>query len=319
MTAHPLEDRGHEAFDEDPDPDLPDASLDDAAVDAAADPTGGDAGLDDTDPGLPPEVLPWLRGLFGPGDTADAVRRVLDAAGAAGAGTRALAATFPRAEILVADRSPARLARAAIRAARAGIGDRVGTRRADHPADHAALGPAELVWTGNACRRLGDQQWALTGLAAALRPGGILAVAERGLPPRYLPRDIGIGRPGLQARLDAVEESLIAADRARLPGSVPVVEDWPRLLAAAGLVPTGSRTFLVDLPAPLGLAARRRLHARLTRLLAEAGDLLDLVDRLTVEELVDGDACTGILWRPDAFYLTAVTVHTARLCAPRAC
>ncbi|MGW2857144.1 hypothetical protein ACWDAZ_36405, partial [Streptomyces sp. NPDC001215] len=28
---------------------------------------------------------------------------------------------------------------------------------------------------------------------------------EGGLPARFLPRDIGIGRPGLQARLDAVE------------------------------------------------------------------------------------------------------------------
>jgi hypothetical protein len=97
-----------------------------------------------------------------------------------------------------------------------------------------------------------------------------------------------------------------------------VVEDWPCLLAAAGLVPTGTRTFLIDLPAPLGLAARRYLHTRLTRLLVEIGDRLDLGDRLTLEQLVDGDTCTGILWRPDAFYLTAVTVHTARLCRDRA-
>ncbi|MFL0392811.1 MULTISPECIES: hypothetical protein [Streptomyces] len=38
-------------------------------------------------------------------------------------------------------------------------------------------------------------------------------------------------------------------------------------------------------------------------------------DLTTLDALVDPDAPTGILWRPDAFYLTATTVHTARACA----
>ncbi|WP_236242248.1 hypothetical protein [Streptomyces sp. CC228A] len=195
------------------------------------------------------------------------------------------------------------------------MGARVTTHRAELPTGYDRLGPADVIWTGGAVPRLGDQQAALKALAAELRPGGLLAVAEPVLPPRFLPRDIGLGRPGLQARLDAASEDHAAALRARLPGATSVVEDWPALLACAGLVPTGTRTFLIDLPAPLGLPARRHLHTRLTRLLGVLGDRLDLADRLTVEQLVDGDACTSILWRPDAFYLAAVTVHTARLCA----
>jgi SAM-dependent methyltransferase len=229
-----------------------------------------------------------------------------------------LARVFPQANVIAVDRSAQLLARAEVRAAERGLTGRITTRRAERPDQFGRLGPAELIWTGNVCRHLGDQQAVLRSLASALRPGGVVAVAERGLPPRFLPRDIGMGRPGLQARLDAALEAQFAAERARLPGATSVVEDWSYLLASAGLVPTGTRTFLIDLPAPLGLSARRHLHTRLHRLLAALGDRLDLVDRLTVEQLLDGDACTGILWRPDAFYLTAVTVHTARLCRPRA-
>ncbi|MFF5972939.1 class I SAM-dependent methyltransferase [Streptomyces sp. NPDC012769] len=261
----------------------------------------------------------WLRGLLGPEDRVTAaVRRIVDVGSGPGAASCVLARAFPRAEVVAVDRSAPLLARAQVRAAERGLTGRITTRRAERPEEFGRLGPADLIWTGNVCRHLGDQQAALRSLASALRPGGLLAVAERGLPPRFLPRDIGIGRPGLQARLDAAVEERFAAARATLPGSTSVVEDWPCLLASAGLVPTGSRTFLIDFPAPLELAARRHLHTWLGRLLDEVGERLDTVDRLTVEQLLDGDACTGILWRPDAFYLTAVTVHTARLCRPRA-
>ncbi|MFJ6664362.1 class I SAM-dependent methyltransferase [Streptomyces sp. NPDC091383] len=263
------------------------------------------------------EAAGWLRDLLVPADRVAAVRRVLDVGSGPGAASCELARVFPRAEVVAVDRSPAQLVRARTRAAALGLTGRLSTRPAEQPEEFGALGPADLVWTGNVCRHLGDQQAAVTSLASALRPGGLLAVCERGLPPRFLPRDIGIGRPGLQARLDAALEDRFAERRARLPGATSVVEDWPRLMAAAGLVPAGTRTFLIELPAPLGPAARGYLRARLARLLAEIGDRLDLADRLTVEQLLDGDACTGILWRPDAFYLRAVTVHTARLCAGR--
>ncbi|MET9953716.1 methyltransferase [Streptomyces sp. NPDC006339] len=265
------------------------------------------------------DAAQWLRGLLGPEDrVTEAVRRIVDVGSGPGAASCALARAFPRAEVVAVDRSAPLLARAEARAAERGLTGRITTRRAERPEEFGRLGPADLIWTGNVCRHLGDQQAALRGLARALRPGGLLAVAERGLPPRFLPRDIGIGRPGLQARLDAAVEERFAAARDRLPGSTSVVEDWPCLLASAGLVPTGSRTFLIDFPAPLDLAPRRHLHTRLARLLDELGDRLDPVDRLTVEQLLDGDARTGILWRPDAFYLAAITVHTARLCRPRA-
>jgi hypothetical protein len=107
---------------------------------------------------------------------------------------------------------------------------------------------------------LGDQDDAVRRLAALVRPGGVLAIAEGGLSLRSLPRDIGIGRPGLEARLDVAREEWFAEMRAVQPGAVSTVEHWPGLLAAAGLSPCGTRSFLVEHAAPLD-PATRAVHA----------------------------------------------------------
>ena len=139
----------------------------------------------------------WLSGLAGDG----AVRRVLDVGAGPGVIAGLLAEVFPAAEVVAVDQSAALLERARARA-----GGRLGTQQADLPAEFDKLGEADLIWSGNAIHHLGDQQAALTALAGRLRSGGLLAVAESGLPARYLPRDFGLGRPGFQARLDAVHE-----------------------------------------------------------------------------------------------------------------
>ncbi|WP_335941401.1 class I SAM-dependent methyltransferase [Streptomyces sp. PTD5-9] len=247
----------------------------------------------------------WLRDLLGGVDA----RRVLDVGSGPGVVAGLLAAAFPGAEVVAVDQSPALLERA-----RARSSGRIAIQQADLPDEFDRLGTADLIWSANAVHHLGDQQAALTALAASLRPGGLLAVAERGLPVRFLPRDIGLGRPGLQARLDAGNEDGFTTMRAELPGSVDEAEDWPAMLARAGLVPTGTRTFLTDLPAPLGLPAREYLRTRLARQRDQFGERLDDQDRAALDTLLDADAPAGILWRPDTFYLTATTVHTARSC-----
>jgi hypothetical protein len=158
---------------------------------------------------------------------------------------------------------------------------------------------------------LGDQQEALDRLAAALREGGLLAISEGGLPLRFLPRDIGLGRPGLAARIEAVREEWFTAMRADLPGSTAVVEDWPAMLRRAGLTPAGSRTFLTDLPAPLDDSAREYLHTHLGRIREVLDSGLAAEDLRTIDALLDDDSPHSIRRRPDAFCLMADTVHTA--------
>src|SRR5690606_7902869 len=125
------------------------------------------------------------------------VERVLDVGSGPGVMSCLLAETFPSAEVVAVDAGASLLDRVAARAGGRGLGGRVVTRQAELPDGLDDLGEADLVWSSHVLHHLGDQQQALTRLAARLRPGGLLALAEGGLPMRFLPRDIGFGRPGL--------------------------------------------------------------------------------------------------------------------------
>lgn len=260
------------------------------------------------------QAADWLRTLLGGSEERAegeaSVRRVWDVGAGPGVVTCLLARAFPHAEVVAVDPAPELLARARDRAARLGLADRFRTHRAELPGDALEeLGTADLIWTSKVLHHVGDQRAAVALLADRLRPGGVLAVAEGGLPDRVLPRDIGIGRPGLQARLDAAQEEWFARMRTELPGYRKTVEDWPALLTAAGLADTASRSFLLDLPAPLDGTVRDHITARLTRAAEQYGDLLDATDRDTLTRLTDPTDEASIAHRPDTFLLTARTVH----------
>ncbi|MEU9120170.1 class I SAM-dependent methyltransferase [Streptomyces sp. NPDC048506] len=238
-------------------------------------------------------------------------RRILDIGSGPGVAACRLAGVFPQAEVTAVDGTPELLARAEQRAARLGV--RLRTQAAEFPAGLADLGPADLVWSGQVVHHVGDQQDALNRLAALLNPGGVLAIVEGGLPPRWFPRDLGFGRPGLQERLDAALADRFTRMRAELPGTVAVVEDWPGMLRTAGLTDAHSRTFLVEHPAPLpeGPQTPQRLFARrsLERYREVLAELLDPEDLVTLDRLLDPADPACVDRRPDLFLLTAKTVH----------
>ncbi|MEU1176929.1 class I SAM-dependent methyltransferase [Streptomyces sp. NPDC005820] len=222
------------------------------------------------------------------------------------------AETFPGARVLAVDGSEPLLKRAGERAARLGYADRFGTLAGELPGVLDELDyPADLLWAGRSLHHLGDQRAALTAFAERLAPGGTLAIMEGGLPSRFLPRDIGLGRPGLESRLDALQEEWFAQMRADLPGSVEVAEDWPALLGSAGLKHTRSRSFLLDLPAPASDRARTYIADWLGRLREIYGDALDPEDRAALDRLLDPADPAGVRRRSDVFVLAAHTVHTA--------
>ncbi|MYT30287.1 MULTISPECIES: class I SAM-dependent methyltransferase [unclassified Streptomyces] len=270
------------------------------------------------------QAAAWLRALLaadgpdagpaapGPPLRPVAVRRVLDVGSGPGVVSCLLARAFPDAEVCAVDATEALLDRARARAARLGLADRIHTHCAEVPHGLDALGGADLIWSSKALHHVGDQRGAVAALAAHLRPGGLLAIAEGGLAPRFLPRDIGIGRPGLQARLDAAAEDWFTAMRAALPDATDTLEDWPAFLANAGLRTPLTRSFLLDLPAPLHDDARRYLQAHLTRAVEHYADQLDADDVSTLTRLIDPHDPAGITRRPDVFLLSAQTVHTAR-------
>ncbi|MEV6162909.1 class I SAM-dependent methyltransferase [Streptomyces sp. NPDC052052] len=254
------------------------------------------------------EAARWVAAL----PTAPRVGRVLDIGSGPGVITCLLAEVFPEAEVVAVDGTPALLERTRARAQRLGLGDRVRTRQAEMPDGLSVLGEADLIWVGNALHHVGDQRAALAGLGALLAPGGTLALVEGGLPARQLPRDIGMGRPGLEARLDAITADWFQDMRASLPGTRRETEDWNALFTAVGLDPQGTRSFLLDLPAPLDGPARDHVIAEFARRREMLAPSLSAEDVAVLDRLLDPEDPAGLHHRPDLFLLTARTVHLAR-------
>lgn len=237
---------------------------------------------------------------------------IVDAGSGPGVIACLMAETFPGARVVAADAAEPLLERARSRAAHEGVADRFDTLVGELPESLAELDyPVDLLWASRSLHHLGDQRAALAAFAARLAPGGTLAILEGGLHARYLPREIGFGRPGLQARLDAAQEDRFARMRAELPGAVTETEDWPALLTAAGLKHTGTRSFLLDIPAPVPARTRAFVAAWLTRTRDIHADALDVEDRATLDRLLDPADPGSVHRRPDVFVLAAHTGHRA--------
>lgn len=252
------------------------------------------------------QAIAWLR------ERPAAVRRILDIGSGPGVTTCQLAAAFPDADVLAVDGEPALLSRTTDRAARLGLASRVRTHEADLSADLTSLGRADLIWTSHVLHHLGDQRAAVARLAALLQPGGVLAIAEGGLPTRFLPRELGFGRPAFESRLDAVQEAWFTEMRESLPGAVTEPEDWPTMLKAAGLESPKTRTFLAEVPAPVDEKSREYIIRAFTRSQDLLAAHLDQDDRETLTHLLDPNAEDGLHHRQDLRVLTARTLHTAR-------
>ncbi|MET8678542.1 class I SAM-dependent methyltransferase [Streptomyces sp. NPDC004647] len=248
------------------------------------------------------QALAWLA------ERVPDVRSVLDVGTGPGVAACSFAELIPAASVLAVDGSGELLDLARSRAARLGVGDRLATRQVTLPDDLAELPQADIVWVSGVVHHLPDPVAALRALGALVRPGGLLAVREGGLPTRFLPDGAA---PGLLSRLEAVSEDLVAA--AQHPaGVVPRAADWPDLLREAGLHPAGSKSFLLDLPAPVTTNVREWIHGRLAMLLRLAAEDVSGADRALLDRLLDPAAPDGLLRRSDLFLLAASTVHTAR-------
>ncbi|MPZ63066.1 MAG: methyltransferase domain-containing protein [Propionibacteriales bacterium] len=230
----------------------------------------------------------------------------------------ALAEALPdEARVLAIDSSEELLAEARANLTAAGIpADRAQLGRADLEDGPDALravvpGAADLVWESAAVHHVADQQAAVDALAGLLAPGGRLALAEDGLSRRCLPWDIGVGEPGLEVRLEAANDVWFRRMRRALPGWVPMPYGWTAALDRAGLVEVGTRTWLLEKPAPLPDEDRTSIVDRLGRWverLTEA-EVLPEADLRAWERLLDPDAEEWLGHRDDLYSLQARSVH----------
>ncbi|MEU0304133.1 class I SAM-dependent methyltransferase [Streptomyces sp. NPDC006175] len=212
----------------------------------------------------------------------DGVAHVVDLGSGTGTGTFALLERFPQARVTAVDSSPAMLARL-VEAARAkGLGDRVDTLETDAGAGLAGITDADLVWASASLHHVDDPAAALDGVRAALRPGGLVAVAELDGMPRFLPDDAVADRPGLEARCRAALDGLHAEQMPHMGA------DWGAMLAGAGLLVEDERTERLELRGPLPPGVGRYAHVVLDRIRGALDGRADPADLAALGTLVDG-------------------------------
>jgi len=232
---------------------------------------------------------------------------VLDVGSGPGVAACRLAQLLPGATVLAADGSAPLLALARERAQQLGLGDRIATREVKLPDGLADLPRADLIWVSGVAHHLPDPAAGVRAFADLLRPGAVLALREGGLPLHCLP---AAADGGLTARITVVDNTL-SQRHAHPMGAIVAPRSWPELLAEAGLSDVRSRSFLLDLPAPLSAQARRHLARTLHRTRNLLAPHLAADDLTRLDVLTDPDHPESVLHRPDAFMLRATTVHTA--------
>ncbi|MBF6236860.1 methyltransferase domain-containing protein [Nocardia otitidiscaviarum] len=228
-----------------------------------------------------------------------------------GAGTAAVAlahAVGPRGRVYAVDLDPAMLEATMAAAHDAGVGDRI--RPVLHDLEDGAPPLPEAVdavWSSWCVHHARDWDAATRALVGMLRPGGVLCLAEGGLPTRCLPWDTGIGRPGLEIRLDEAHDRhftqwFFGRAGAKRPG-----RGWADILARAGLTDVTAFTELVDIPAPLPAEVRGVVLAELAARVGRAGPFLTADDAAAWQRLLDPDDAAWLGHRHDLVLLTART------------
>ncbi|WP_432103630.1 class I SAM-dependent methyltransferase [Streptomyces sp. bgisy091] len=210
------------------------------------------------------------------------VRHVVDLGSGTGTGTFALLERFPRATVTPVDSSPTMLARL-VEAARAkGLGDRVRPLEADAGAGLAGVEDADLVWASASLHHVDDPAAALAGARAALRPGGLLAVAELDGLPRFLPDAGEEGGPGLEARC---REAMDALHGEQVPH---LGADWGQRLTEAGFTVEHEQTERLELRAPLPEGVGRYARIVFSRIRGALEGRTAPADLAGLDALLDG-------------------------------
>jgi SAM-dependent methyltransferase len=247
------------------------------------------------------EVTAWIQDLAG--DLAP--HRILDLGAGTGAGSLALLQRFEGADAVALDVSAQLLHRLRDKARVLGVAGRVRTIEADLDAAWPAIDPVDLAWASLSLHHMADPDRVLCDVFAALNPGGLLAVLEMGSFPRFLPDNLGLGRPGLEARCHAILADRRAAELPYL-GS-----DWGPRLSQAGFTIEAERSFAIDLTPPLPAATGRYAAATLRRIRSHLDGQLSAGDLAALDALI-GDGPDSILRRDDLTVRSGRTGWLAR-------
>ncbi|MFI6055547.1 methyltransferase [Streptomyces violascens] len=233
-------------------------------------------------------------------------RHIVDLGCGTGAGTFALLARFPEAEVTAVDSSADHLRRLREKAEASGVGDRVRTVKADLDAAWPGLGAPELVWASASMHHMADPARTLRKVHELLAPGGLFAVVELAGFPYFLPEGGPEERPGLEKRIHAASDHHHAE---HLPHRGA---DWGPELAGAGFTVEEARTIAVHLDGSDNEAIRRYALRGLQRMRGTVAQSLPAEDLTALDRLLAPDGPHSILRRTDLAVRTERTVWAAR-------
>ncbi|WP_336714449.1 class I SAM-dependent methyltransferase [Arthrobacter sp. USHLN218] len=241
------------------------------------------------------EIADWAAGL-----AAAAPRTIVDLGAGTGAGSIALARRFPSAEVAAVDNSPHMLGRLSEAADRHGLGGRIHPLQADLDEDWPDIREAGLIWAASSLHEVAEPDRILADAFSALASNGLLVAIEMDTLPRFLPRDVGLGEPGLELRC---HEALARAGWNAHP-------DWREPLERAGFRVAAQRSFTPE--ARPGEAAGRYAHAFLTRIRRALDGELSAADRRTLDHLLDAGNPDALANRGDLAVRVSRTAWAAR-------
>lgn len=222
-------------------------------------------------------------------------RTIVDLGAGTGTGTLALAHRFSTARIVSVDSSPEMAARLRELTHDEGLADRVEVREADLDEAWPAPYGVDLVWAALSLHHAVDPNRLLVQTLDALAPGGLLVVIEMEALPRFLPDDLGFGRPGVEARCHALLREL----------NWNAHPDWEPSLTRAGFEPVEQRTFGID-SLPDGPLLARYARLFLTRIRSGLADRLGDDDLNALDRLLSPGNPESLEERAD------LTLHSPR-------
>jgi len=228
-------------------------------------------------------------------------RTIVDIGSGTGTGTVALARRFVDAELIAVDNDPRMLERVRNAATEAGAATRIRTMEADLDDRWPDVGDVDLIWAALSLHHIADPDRLFRSARSALTSGGLLAAVEMDGLPRFLPDDIGLGRPGLESRCHALASGNGWNEH----------PNWTEYLHRAGFEVLEERRVDIDLdPAPDGTVEYATLM--LERMRTGIGDRLDPDDRATLDRLLDPGDPAALRNRRDLSVRGSRTVWTAR-------
>ncbi|GAA3542526.1 hypothetical protein GCM10022222_27780 [Amycolatopsis ultiminotia] len=232
--------------------------------------------------------------------------QIVDLGSGTGAGTFALLARFPEAQVTAVDSSADHLHRLREKAREDGRADRVRTVQADLDGQWPDLGEPDLVWASASLHHMADPGGTLRQVHDLLTPGGLFAVVELAGFPRFLPDAAPEYRPGLEQRCHEASERHHAT---HVPHRGA---DWGPMLTAAGFALEGERTIAVNIENARSAAVGRYALSSLRRMRGSVTGELSAEDLAALDELLDTDGPRSILRRADLAVRTERAVWAAR-------